>query len=90
MPKPSGPLARRGFLKGAARADENGPVPAWVGPHRRSPRFRLHVNVLKHIGFEFICANPGSSFRALHESIVNYGGYARIEGKPLASWRTAR
>ena len=32
------------------------------------------VDVLKHLGFEYIAANPGSSFRCLHESIVNYGG----------------
>jgi len=32
------------------------------------------VDVLKSLGFEYICANPGSSFRALHESIINYGG----------------
>ena len=32
------------------------------------------VDVFKSLGFEYVCANPGSSFRALHESIVNYGG----------------
>ena len=32
------------------------------------------LDVLKSLGFEYICANPGSSFRALHESIINYGG----------------
>jgi thiamine pyrophosphate-dependent acetolactate synthase large subunit-like protein len=32
------------------------------------------VDVLKDLGFEYIFANPGSSFRGLHESIVNYGG----------------
>ena len=32
------------------------------------------VDVLKSIGFEFVCANPGSSYRGLYESIVNYGG----------------
>jgi thiamine pyrophosphate-dependent acetolactate synthase large subunit-like protein len=32
------------------------------------------VDVLKSIGFEYVCANPGSSFRGLQESIVNYGG----------------
>jgi acetolactate synthase-1/2/3 large subunit len=32
------------------------------------------VDVLKHLGFEYVAANPGSSFRSLHESIVNYGG----------------
>src|SRR5216117_4617399 len=31
------------------------------------------VDVIKSLDIEFICANPGSSFRALHESIVNYG-----------------
>src|SRR5579863_3761265 len=32
------------------------------------------VDVLKSIGFEYVCANPGSSFRGLQESITNYGG----------------
>jgi acetolactate synthase-1/2/3 large subunit len=32
------------------------------------------VDVLKSLGFEYVCANPGSSFRALHESVINYGG----------------
>ncbi|MGI8743919.1 MAG: thiamine pyrophosphate-binding protein [Bryobacteraceae bacterium] len=32
------------------------------------------TDVIKSIGFEYVCANPGSSFRGLHESIVNYGG----------------
>jgi thiamine pyrophosphate-dependent acetolactate synthase large subunit-like protein len=32
------------------------------------------TDVLKSLGFEYVCSNPGSSFRSLHESIVNYGG----------------
>jgi len=32
------------------------------------------VDVLKALGFEYVAANPGSSFRGLHESIINYGG----------------
>src|SRR5690348_4056300 len=32
------------------------------------------VDVIKSLGFEYAAANPGSSFRALHESLVNYGG----------------
>jgi thiamine pyrophosphate-dependent acetolactate synthase large subunit-like protein len=32
------------------------------------------VDVLKTLNFEYIAANPGSSFRGIHESIVNYGG----------------
>jgi acetolactate synthase-1/2/3 large subunit len=31
------------------------------------------VDVIKTLGFEYIAANPGSSFRGIHESIVNYG-----------------
>src|SRR5258706_253899 len=31
------------------------------------------VDIIKSLGFEYIAANPGSSFRSLHESIVNYG-----------------
>ena len=37
------------------------------------------VDVVKAVGLEYICANPGSSFRALHEAIVNYGGNAKPE-----------
>lgn len=32
------------------------------------------VDVLKSLDFEYIAANPGSAFRALHESFLNYGG----------------
>lgn len=32
------------------------------------------VDVIKSLDIEYACANPGSSFRGLHESIVNYGG----------------
>jgi len=32
------------------------------------------VDVLKSLGFEYVAANPGSSFRGLHESLINYGG----------------
>ena len=32
------------------------------------------VDVLKSLDFDYVCANPGSSFRGLHESLINYGG----------------
>ena len=32
------------------------------------------VDVIKSLGFEYIFANPGSSFRGIHESFINYGG----------------
>jgi thiamine pyrophosphate-dependent acetolactate synthase large subunit-like protein len=37
------------------------------------------VDVLKTLDLEFITTNPGSSFRSLHESIVNYGGNRKPE-----------
>lgn len=37
------------------------------------------VDVFKSLGFEYVCANPGSSFRGLHESIINYGGNSAPE-----------
>src|SRR5580658_448065 len=32
------------------------------------------VDVIKSLGIEYICANPGNTFRAFHESVINYGG----------------
>jgi acetolactate synthase I/II/III large subunit len=37
------------------------------------------VDVIKSLGFEYVCANPGSSFRGIHESIINYGGNSKPE-----------
>jgi thiamine pyrophosphate-dependent acetolactate synthase large subunit-like protein len=32
------------------------------------------VDVIKTLDLEYVASNPGSSFRGVHESIVNYGG----------------
>ena len=32
------------------------------------------VDVIKSLGFEYVCANPAATFRGLQESIINYGG----------------
>ena len=37
------------------------------------------VDVIKSLGIDYVCSNPGSSFRGLHESIINYGGNRRPE-----------
>jgi acetolactate synthase-1/2/3 large subunit len=37
------------------------------------------VDVLKSLGLEYIASNPGSSFRGLHESVINYGGNSAPE-----------
>jgi acetolactate synthase-1/2/3 large subunit len=48
-------------------------------PARENPRLIDHpasdfmLDVIKSLGFEYVAANPGSSFEGLHESIINYG-----------------
>ncbi len=37
------------------------------------------TDVIKSLGFEYVAANPGSSFRGLHESLINYGGNSAPE-----------
>jgi acetolactate synthase-1/2/3 large subunit len=37
------------------------------------------VDVIKSLGLAYITTNPGSSFRGLHESLVNYGGNEKPE-----------
>ena len=44
-----------------------------IGDNQRSGSDFM-IDVLKSLGFEYVAANPGSSFRGLHESIINYGG----------------
>ena len=68
--RPAAPLP-----SGRALAAETAPVSAAVEVLTADrPGSDFMLDVLKHLGFEYICANPGSSFRALHESIINYGG----------------
>jgi acetolactate synthase I/II/III large subunit len=38
------------------------------------PGGEFMVDVIKSLDFEYVAANPGSSFRGIHESFVNYGG----------------
>ena len=37
------------------------------------------VDVIKSLGIEYCAANPGTSFRGLHESVINYGGNSNPE-----------
>ena len=32
------------------------------------------AEMLRHLGIDYVCVNPGSSFRGLHDSLVNYLG----------------
>src|SRR5580700_8561111 len=38
----------------------------------RLPNSDIMVDVIKSLGIEYVAANPGSSFRGLHESVINY------------------
>ncbi len=58
----------------AAREAESGTPAVTEILTNENPGSDFMVDVLKTIGFEYVCANPGSSFRGLQESIVNYGG----------------
>jgi acetolactate synthase-1/2/3 large subunit len=57
------------------------PAPTAAGDeyHTDKPGADFMVDVLKALGFEYVAANPGSSFRGLHESLLNYGGNQKPE-----------
>lgn len=46
---------------------------AYKGMITEHPGSDFMVDVLKALNFEYIAANPGSSFRSLQESFINYG-----------------
>src|SRR5690242_11258247 len=56
-----------------AEADPDIPSAAEVLTTDR-PGSDFMVDVIKSLNLEYICSNPGSSFRSLQESLVNYGG----------------
>ncbi len=37
------------------------------------------VDVIKTLDIDYVCSNPASSFRALHESLIDYGGNRKPE-----------
>src|ERR1700722_17912248 len=111
------PLARRGFLKGAAagaaalvaptgakaqeavaaKPQEAGSRPNTLPPSAAQrtaenvvpaaeeiqiverPGSDYMVDVFKSLGFEYLFATPGSSFRGIHESVINHGGNTNPE-----------
>ena len=56
---------------GGAPADPVGSAEVLTIDH---PGSDYMVDVIKALGFEYMCSNPGDSFRSFHESIINYGG----------------
>ena len=58
----------------AVVTEERDPSPSVEVLTADHPGSDFMVDVLKALGFEYLFANPGSSFRGLHESVVNFGG----------------
>jgi acetolactate synthase-1/2/3 large subunit len=67
QPAPAG--ARPGA---AASSRKDPPVPGDIVITRPGSDFM--IDVIKTLDLEYMATNPGSSFRSLHESLVNYGG----------------
>src|SRR5271165_3532035 len=63
-------------LPGAKQtASETAPPPPRVDVYTTDrPGSDFMVDVIKTLGFEYVAANPGSAFRGIHESLINYGG----------------
>ena len=87
MAKPRSSVGRRGFLKGAAAGaagfvaaplaaaqQEQRPDSSAEVTGNEKPGSDFMVDVIKTLGIEYCAANPGSSFRGLQESLINYGG----------------
>lgn len=67
--------ARSGPSVQTAVQGAGAPGPARVDPyHTDRPGADFMVDLIKALDLEYVAANPGSSFRGLHESLVNYGG----------------
>ena len=75
VPEPRGGTGAPPLLKPAA-ADGRPSVDVLTVDH---PGSDYMVDVLKTLDFEYLCANPGNSYRSLHESLINYGGNVKPE-----------
>jgi thiamine pyrophosphate-dependent acetolactate synthase large subunit-like protein len=59
---------------------EDGPArPSVESRFVEHPTSDFMVDVLKTLDFEYVAANPGSTFESLHESLINYGGNEKPE-----------
>jgi acetolactate synthase I/II/III large subunit len=54
------------------------PIPG-INGIELSPGSDYMVDVLKQLDFEYVVANPGTSFAGLHESLLNYGNNTKPE-----------
>jgi acetolactate synthase-1/2/3 large subunit len=87
LPKTNNQNSRRSFLAGAA-LQAAGLVAPPTSAHAQTTSGDAHpeagaggrpgadfmMDVIKSLGIEYCATNPGTSFRGLHESMINYGG----------------
>ena len=69
--RPATPTPLPGAKQTAAETTPPPHVDVWTTDR---PGSDFMVDVIKTLGFEYVAANPGSSFRGIHESLINYGG----------------
>src|SRR6516164_4195168 len=67
---------RRKFLAGVAVASA---APKDLPLAHAADGSDFMVDVIKTLDFEYLPANPASSFRGLHESLIDYGGNRKPE-----------
>ena len=65
----------------AASAAASAPAAAAEGGVRsiERPGSDFMIDVIRTLDIDYVSTNPGSSFRSLHESLVNYGGNKKPE-----------
>jgi acetolactate synthase I/II/III large subunit len=63
----------------AQRAAETGPPADLEITTTRRPGSDYMVDVIKSLGIEYFAANPASTLKGLHESLINYGGNSAPE-----------
>jgi thiamine pyrophosphate-dependent acetolactate synthase large subunit-like protein len=76
--------ATAGFAAAAAPGQAAVQSPKDERPHPgdiviERPGSDFMIDVIKTLDLEYMATNPGSSFRSLHESLVNYGGNKKPE-----------
>src|SRR5580698_10279391 len=69
--RPATPTPLPGTKQTAAETTPPPHVDVWTTDR---PGSDFMVDVIKTLGFEYVAANPGSAFRGIHESLINYGG----------------
>ena len=78
-PPPVGPPQKMALPSPRLVAAETGDVSAIDRWHVHNAGSDYMVDVLKHVGFDYVTCMPGSTFRGIQESITNYGGNSKPE-----------